>query len=236
MVLENVVGDLLAYKKLIPGTFQHADQLTTERRTNSGLRNQCFYTADFNLYTIQKRKYLWAITRESQNLILQNVNEAAEHWLKAGYFVNYFPDAKEAQTSLEHPDTVVVDLKGLELLDDHGNMKCFIVDPKNLKKLNSQQRIVAQRIYGPDEENFGLNMEMLAEIGESLRIFAKPPDELKYYLRKYHKKFFGAPSQLLPFEDKYSFIDSTSYEGNFKGLYVHSLLRGVPRDDLTKSS
>lgn len=109
MALEDVTGNLLAYKELEPGTFQHVDQLMTERRTNHGLRDQGFYTADGELYTVQKEGNLWAITREPQNLVLQNIDEAYRQLTGQ---CDYFPEAEAGRASLEHEDTVVVDLKG----------------------------------------------------------------------------------------------------------------------------
>ena len=168
MTLENISGNLLTYKELEKGTFQHSDQLTTERRTNpitedgQDLRNQWFYTADGELYTVQKGKSLWAITREPQNLVLQNIDEAYNQLVQTG---NYFPDAEAGQSALEHDDTIVVDIAGLKLKKNSKEYGHFAVDPRKVNKLNSQQKLAAQRIYGSDEENFGLNMEMFAEAG-----------------------------------------------------------------------
>ena len=193
MTLENVTGNLLAYKGLEPGTFQHVDQLTTERRTNHGLRNQCFYTADGELYTVQKRKHLWVITREPQNLVLENIDGAYRQLTVQG---DYFPDTEAAQTSLEHKDSVVVNLKGLKLVKDNDQYGHFVVDPKAVKKLNSEQRKAAQRIYGPDEENFGLNMEMFAEAGKTPYVLVLMPDYVQGTLRSNDKKFVGRASWL----------------------------------------
>ena len=98
MTLENITGDLLAYKELEPGTFQHSDQLTTERRTNKALRDEWFHTADGELYTVREGESLWAITREPQNLVLRNIDEAHRQLTGQG---NYFPDAAEAESSFE---------------------------------------------------------------------------------------------------------------------------------------
>jgi len=53
MALENIIGNLLNYKELGLGTFQHVDEITIERRTKDGLRHQQLYTADGALYTVQ---------------------------------------------------------------------------------------------------------------------------------------------------------------------------------------
>ena len=220
MALENVTGNLLAYKELELGTFQHVDQLTTERRTNHGLRNQWFYTADGELYTVQKRKHLWVITREPQNLVLKNIDEAYSQLTGQG---NYFPDADAAQSSLEHEDSVVVNLKGLKLMKDYDQYGHFVVNPKAVGKLNSEQRKAAQRIYGPDEENFGQNMEIFAEAGKTPYVFVLMPDYVQGMLRSNDKKFVGRASWLNNFNYNSSFNASVRYVNN------RYALRGVRR-------
>ena len=218
MALENIPGDLLAYKKLEPGTFQHVDQLTTERRTNSELRNRYFYTADGELYTAQKRKYLWVITREPQNLVLENISKAYQQLTVQR---NYFPDAEAAQSSLEHEGSVVVNLKGLKLLKDNEEYGHFVVNPKQIKKLNSEQRKAAQRIYGPDEENFGLNMEMFAEAGKTPCVFVLMPDYVQGTLRSNDKKFLGRASWLDVFSS------SSNFSASDHSVNGRNTLRGV---------
>ena len=220
MALENVTGNLLAYKELELGTFQHVDQLTTERRTNHGLRNQWFYTADGELYTVQKRKHLWVITREPQNLVLKNIDEAYSQLTGQG---NYFPDADAAQSSLEHEDSVVVNLKGLKLMKDYDQYGHFVVNPKAVGKLNSEQRKAAQRIYGPDEENFGQNMEIFAEAGKTPYVFVLMPDYVQGMLRSNDKKFVGRASWLSYFNNNYYF------NANDRNVNNHFVLRGVRR-------
>ncbi len=215
--LENVTGTLLAYKELEPGTFQHVDQITTERRTGFGFGDQLFHTADGELYTVQKKGHLWAITREPQNLVLQNIDEAYRQLTGQG---NYFPNAEAAKASLEHKDSVVVDLEGLELVKDydHDQQGHFAVDPKKTERLNSEQRRAAQRIYGPDEENFGLNMEMFAEARITPYVFVLRPDYVQSMLRSNDKRFLAQSSSLGCF----------FYSGaNSRDVKSHIVLRGI---------
>ena len=221
MALENVTGSLLAYKQLEPGTFLHVDQLTTERRTNHELRNQWFYTADGELYTVQKREHLWVITREPQNLVLENIDDAYRQ-LTIGKG-NYFPDAEAAQFSLEHDDSVVVNLKGLKLVKDNDQYGYFVVDPRAIKELNSEQRKAAQRIYGPDEDNFCLNMEMFAEAGKTPYVFVLMPNYVQGALRSNDKKFLGRASWLD------SFNGNSLFGADGRSVNLHNALRGVRR-------
>ena len=220
MALETVTGNLLAYKELEPGTFQHVDQITTERRDNRGLRNQWLYTADGELYTVQEGKHLWAITREPQNLVLENIDEAYRQLTGQG---NYFPDVEAAKTSLEHEDSVSVNLEGLKLVKYNYQYGYFVVDPKAVKKLNSEQQRAAQRIYGPDEESFGLNMEMFAKAGKTPYVFVLMPDYVQGTLRDNNEKFLGRASWLVNFSYNSNFI------ANDRNVNNHNALRGVRR-------
>ncbi len=227
MTLENITGSLLAYKQLEPGTFLHVDQLTTERRTNIELRNQRFYTADGEMYTVDRSKPVWVITREPQNLVLQNIDEAYRQLTAQG---NYFPDAEAAQFSLEHDGSVIVNLEGLKLVEGYGGCGYFMVDPKAVQKLNSEQRKAAQRIYGPDEENFGLNMELFAGAEKTPYVFVLMPDYVQDTLRSNDQKFLGRASWL------FNFNDHSYFNANDRGLNYGSHLRGVRREDVARSA
>ena len=225
MALENVTGNLLAYKELEPGTFQHADQLTTERRTNHELRSQWFYTADGELYTVKKGEHLWVLTREPQNLVLNNIDEAYRQLTSQG---NYFPDAETANTSLEHKDSVVIDLKGLRLENNNVQYGHFVVDPKAVKKLNSEQRRAVQRIYGPDEESFGLNMEMFAGAGITPSVFVLMPGYVRDTLKSHDTEFLALAGFL------YDFYGSSSFSTGGRSVYINGSLRGVRRGSGSK--
>ena len=227
MTLENIFGNLLAYKQLEPSTFLHVDQLTTERRTNIELRNQSFYTADGEMYTVDRGKPLWVITREPQNLILQNIDEAYRQLTGQG---NYYPDTESAQDSVAHPDSIVVDLKGLELVKEDNQYGHFVVDPKNVQNLNSEQRKAAQRIYGQNEDHFGLNMEMFAEAGQNPYVYVLMPDYVQNTLRSNDKQFLGRASWLNDF-NYYSHFNAV-----VRDVLSHDALRGVRREDVARSA
>ena len=220
MALETLTGTLLAYKQLEPGTFQHVDQITTERRTNHQLREHLFYTADGELYTVQQKEHVWAITRRPQNLFLQNIDEACRQLTSRE---NYFPDAAAATHSLHHPNTVVVDLKGLKLAKTNHSYSHFTVDPKHTKNLNSQQRKAAQRIYGPDQTNFEQNMDMFAHAGITLRVHTLTPEYVQHTLRDNHKPFLERVSWLS------FFSDGSDFYAHDRDVNFHSSLRGVHR-------
>ena len=228
MTLETITGNLLAYKKLEPGTFQHVYQLTTERSENHALKTGNFYTADGNIYTVQKENVVWAITREPQNLVLENIDEAYRQLTSQG---NYFPNAEAAQSSVDHKDSVVVDLKGLNLVKDNDDQYgYFVVDPKAVKKLNSEQRKAAQRIYGLDEDNFGLNMDLFAEAGKNPCVLVLMPEYVQGTLRSNGKEFLGRASWLNSFYAP----SSSNALGHLVARYFD--LRGVRREDVARSA
>ncbi len=225
-LLESIPGDLRAYKELEPDSMLHGYEITTERRTctderaQAELRNNPFCTADGQLYTKQKKKVLWGITTLPQNLVLRNIDEAYRQLKETG---NYFPSVEEADASFRHADTTVIDLKSLELVKDNDEYGHFEINPQKLRKLNTQQKKVAKRLFGPDEENFGLNMEMLAEAGKSPWVFALMPDYVQRTLKASDKQYLGLASWL------YYFDDNSDFNALDRNVGSHIRVRGVRR-------
>ena len=137
---ESISGSLLAYKQIEPDSMLHGYEITMERRTNPNeevrteLRNNPFYTADGQLYTVNTKEVLWGITKLPQNLVLQNLEDAYRQLTQTN---NYFPSTDEAKTSFTHADTIVIDLKGLKLEKDDAEYGHFVIEPKRVQKLNS---------------------------------------------------------------------------------------------------
>lgn len=206
MVLETVDGDLLKYKELEPDSLEHSDQITTERQTDHSLRGRAFHTADGNLYTIRRNKNLWAVTRLPQNLILSDIDEAYRQLTGQG---NYFPSLRKARRALNHEDTVIVEHEGLELKQDYPEeYGYFVINPRDVGALNSQRRIAAQRVFGPDEKSFYKNIDMFAEARIMPRVYALMPDYVRKVLKESDKKFLMRASWLNDFY----------YDSNFLAL------------------
>ncbi len=215
----NIPGNLRdAYNAAVPGTVLHVDQLTSERRSNPELRNLWFYTADGELYQAEKKKTLWVITREPQNLVLQNIDEAYRQLTQEG---NYIPNGEAAAAAIAHADSVVIDLKGLIEVKDSDEYGHFNVNPRKVKKLNSQKRMAALRIFGPDEENFGLNMEMFAEAGISPDVYTLLPSYVQAISKQKGSKCVGRASWLN------DFINGSNFNAGGRGIYYYVRVRGV---------
>ena len=220
MELETIDGNLWDYKELEPDSLQHGDQITAERQTNHELKDRGFYTADGNLYTIRRNKSLWAVTRLPQNLILSNIDEAYRQLTCQG---NYFPPLKKARQALNHEDTVVVEHEGLELEQDTEGYSHFVINPRNVKALNSQRRIAAVRLFGPDEDSFYKNMEMFAEAKIDPSVFVLMPDYVREALKKSDKKFLMRASWL----DNFGY--NSYFDANNREIDDRGSLRGVRR-------
>ena len=119
--------------------------------------------------------------------------------------------------------------------DESGH---FRVDPRNVKQLNSEQRKAAQRLYGPDEENFGLNMDLFAEAGQTPYVFTLLPDYVQDTLRSNDKTFLGRASWLVSFgfgSAFYAFVCGSDFRGRVRGVRREEVARsaspesGVPR-------
>ena len=230
--LETIVGNLLAYKELVPGTMWHADELTTERRfreddnpatrqVRQKLRNQQFYTADGELYTIQEGKVIWAITREPQNLVLKNIDEAYRQLTENG---NYFPLNESAELSFKHQDTIKIEVDGLKLVPNNKESDYFVVDPKKIiLEKDTPERLAAQRIFGgPNKDDFEQNMEMFTEAKKIPFVSVLKPDYVQNILSYHNDQFLGRASWLNNFNGSSNFFANDCYVD-----YLLNTLRGV---------
>ena len=233
MALESIPGDLRAYAQLKPESMLHGYELTNERRTcpdekiRAELRNNPFYTADGQLYTTKKIDVLWGITLRAQNLVLQHLADAYRQLTQNR---NYFPPAAEAKVSFKHKDTMVVDLKGLKLVKDNDEYGHFVLDPQKVKKLNSEQKRAAVRLFGPDEENFGLNMEMLKKEGKTPLVFALMPSYVQQTLKANNAQYLGRASWLN------SFNVNSYFSASGRDVNDHARVRGVRREEEARSA
>jgi len=180
ITLETLVGPLAeTFPQLIRGTILHSDALTTERRLNSKLRNQWFYTADSNVYTIEDDEAVWYLGREPTNPIFNNIEEATQQLIRTGDYI--LPNEKRGEINavIKAEDTLRVRLSDLRLLGGGGVFLYFGIDTANYGKLNPEQRRVAERIYGQGDDFVG-NMEMFNESGiTKTRVYVLNPDYVK---------------------------------------------------------
>lgn len=219
MALHNIFGPLREYHKVQPGTLRHTDELFSEWRTNHDLRRLQFYPADGALYTLRNKECLLAITREPQNVVLQDVDRAYRQ-LTSGQG-SYFPDAVAAERSLRHEDTIIINLDGLGLVKLNDQYGFFTVNPKTM---NDEQKRVVKRICGPDETNLDLNLGMFAEAGKTLYPTVLMPDFVRRVLKENKQKFLARASWLS------SFGDSTSAEARDRCVMYCSYLRGMRKN------
>ena len=118
--LEVITGDLRAYAQLVPGTFQHWDELSAAQINDASLRTQGFYVADYPQYHLEKGKPLLALARHTKthpnNLVLNHLfdskNSSYEQLVNNN---NFFPDLDEARAILQAADTLITGLRDLRL-------------------------------------------------------------------------------------------------------------------------
>ena len=161
--LETLVGPLaITAPQFVPGTIQHSDQITNERRTakeplRTELRNQFFYTADSAVYTVKKDEAFLYLGREPTNPVLNNIAEATGQLLATG---NYRPKPADIEAVINAPDTLKVKLSGLRLQKNNSEWSYFEINTANYDNLNPEQRRVVERVYGQGDD-FIQNMRML---------------------------------------------------------------------------
>lgn len=217
MKFENIEGDLKeAYLQCKKGTMLHVDELMTERLTNAELRDKWFYTADGNVYFVKDGVPYWAITREKDNPILQNINEAFTQLVDNH---NYVLTPKQLASVLKSKETMVFNLNQLDLKERNSEWSFLDIDTSNFKKSK-----LLVRIYG---KNVSKVMKCLKDNKiSSTRIYVLNP---KYVMEKAKYAPLGRASWL----DNFS---SGSYFGAIdRSVGNHSCVRGVRRGSIKKN-
>ena len=226
--LRTIKGNFLAYKRLEPGTFQHADQLITAGRKDSYLRRGSWYTADGEVYTSQKGKVLWGITRGAQNkaLNLMDVSDVGTRdrvvYDALTTCGNYYTYDEEPFT---HPDTAVVEVRGLHLRREGCDESSgyFTFKPEKTNLLSSQQQVAIRRIFGGARKtDFEQNMTRLAREKVEPRVRVLMAGYIREKLKGSRERYMWRASHLSRSSDSCDF-DATLY-------HLHSTLElcGVP--------
>lgn len=187
----------LDYRVVEPGTLAHSDEVIAAQSADEKLFSGLYkvHVADGHLFTVWKEKLLWGITRESQNLALKYMEEAQRQTFSQGY---YSPEADVAQAALEHKDTVIVDTEKLQTFGKpnfdnpalfYTPHSCLHFPFGNIKHSSPQNKIVFQRLFGSDEEDYISSIrrfyhksEELTIRGGTLFVYLPPLDRLKNYL------------------------------------------------------
>ena len=221
--LETLVGPLAeTFPQLDRATILHSDQLTTERRTNSELRNQWFYTANSAVYTVEKvngidEVFLY-LGRGETNPIFNNIGEAIKQLITDG---NYAPPKEDVEAVKSAKTTLRVKLSDLKLQGNEFEYIFFGIDTASYGSLNEHQRKVAERVYGQGDD-FVANMKMLNEAGiRETRVRFLNPDYVKRDIPP--DGAIARASWLLRFN-----LDSR-FDANLRNVDYHFGLRGVRR-------
>ena len=221
MTLETVTGTLAeAYQLLRPKSILHVDQLMKERQTNKELRDQWFYTADGEVYSLQGKKKTptLAITRGSSNPLFQD-SKIERYCQQLLDHHSYRPTPDETQRALQAQDTVVIDLTKLRLqrLDKEW---FYLTINTRYSKLNSEEKKLAERVCGKGQD-FGLTMKMLAKASiTETRVHVLNPD---YVCRHAQKSSLGRASWL------YSFNNCSYFVAGDRSVNNRLRARGVRR-------
>jgi len=166
--LVNVRG-LLAhtFSQLDLSTIQHSDEITNARREDESLRNKWFWTADFPLYVVKNGKPILYLARGENNLIFKNIEEAIPQLVRNK---NYVPRQEDISSVIEAESTLRIDPANLKLNDQSDEYSFLIINTPKYRKLNKEQRKVAERAYGQGDD-FKENMEMLLGGGITETVF-----------------------------------------------------------------
>jgi hypothetical protein len=160
--VESIPGNLRdGFSHIRTGTFCHANEVNAERVNNLQLRTKWFYTADGPIYFTVGKQAKLALTRESENLVLRNIDDAFPSLV---HDKNFRPQSAEAEQSIHAEGTDVFDIKKLKLEKrnhEHGYVEISTAAYDNL---NEEQLRLAERVFGTGPD-FMASMCMLKEDG-----------------------------------------------------------------------
>jgi len=200
-------------------TIQHADQLMKARIKNPDLRNDWYYTADFPLYTNEADGAYLYLARGKNNLIFKNLEEAT---IQLSGTDNYIPPKEDIESVINAESTLRIKLSDLGLIEFANGISQFKIDTSEYK-LNSEQKKLAERIYGQGED-FKESMAMLYREGIAIAdIYVLNPEYVKENVVQ--GSAIARASWLFGFADDSGFDADVVYVGNRDGL------RGVLKEN-----
>ena len=183
MTLETITASLAnGYKQLKPDTFQTSAELTTERRTNTELRDRWLYTANFAMYIVENGEAVLYFGGREANPILKNIDEACAQLLAANTYRVKEEDRQAVIESVESKHTLRIELSKLFLIKLNNETAYFEIDTSNYNQLNTAQRAFAERVYGAGND-FVQNMDMLKKAGKTrVRVYVLNHDYVKEHV------------------------------------------------------
>lgn len=156
MTLEDIKGTLVAaVNRATRGTILCSDQLMKERRTNSSLMDHNYHTGDGIVYSVDNYRPTLRITREAVNPVFKNIHCAPGHLMHDGIYPLSYDDFKAVKAD---PETVTVDLTKWRLHGGEGKFRYIFVGNC---VYNPEEEKLVHRLFGPSEEEFHANLEML---------------------------------------------------------------------------
>ena len=180
LILSDRTGKLLDIFPLFESsTIQHSHEIVSARRTDSGLREKSFWTADFPMYRVENGEAVLYFAPREHNLIFRDIQNTNSLKFTKG---DYVPTKKGIEEVVASADTSVVlkiKLSDLRLSGNDYEWKYFQIRTSNPDSLNHAERVFAERVYGQENE-FVDNMKMLQEFGiYKTRIYILNPDYVK---------------------------------------------------------
>ncbi len=226
--LETISGDLRAYAQLVPGTFQHVDQLTRARMTDEGLCQTWLYTADGNAYKPGKgSSVLWGLTREADNLILKHLfdeeNSSYAQLINTGGFIPEPAESAQAFKQAEVMDLTKFRLQGNDAVYRQLQIRTadgYTHDGKRFVPPNSEEKKALPRI-GFTEQYLSFLADNSIKLIETTNLYVLNPDYVQ-------KKAVGGNTLWRVSWLSYFDCDS-SFGANLRDVDNHGALRGVRR-------
>ena len=161
----------LNVNKYVPGGILNASQITNLRRTtakqkslNEKLRDNCYWTSDSAMYTIEQNQPILYLGGTETNLIFSNIPKATNEISVNGFYRPQIDEIRNVKWYAENGNAMRICLSDLELNEDYKEIHSFQIRSSCLQapQLNNAQYLLATKIYGGTGKNrFQLNMKML---------------------------------------------------------------------------
>src|SRR3989344_4494755 len=155
MSLENLVNIQGPLAQTVPqidvSTIQSAAKIMADRKKDEDLRNKWFWTADSNLYRVEKDQAVLYLGELDTNLVFRNLDEAVAQLLQTQ---NYHPNKQDINSvvqSARQDKTLRVRLSDLGLQVENNEFCYYKIDTANYANsvkdggLNKSQRKVAEQ-------------------------------------------------------------------------------------------
>lgn len=223
--IQGTLYDVVTQVKL--GSALHADEVTLQRISDTDLRGDWFWAADFSMYTVEGGEVVLYMARGKDNLLFRNIAEGTKQIRQTGNYV--ITDLQDIASVVNSATTLRIALDDLGLQKYDDEFSYFEIDTEN-PVLNAVQRVFAERVYGRGTA-FDDVMRALRTSEQKInftRIYVLNPD----YVKKHVNDDNGAIARASVLDDL--FVSDSDFNAANRDVDYDGRLRGVRRESVAE--